>query len=360
MAGELKAEMSIDFVNRLARDIHEVLPSFEGTPFVNMVFNAEWNSLELKARIQRVAQCLGGCFEVEYPQALEALHAVAPNHTGLPALVFPEFVEQFGLEHWIESMDSLAFFTPYSSSELAVRPFIRQDQERMMRQMLLWTKSGDHHIRRLASEGCRPRLPWASPLRRFIHDPDPVLPILEALKDDSEDYVRRSVANNLNDISKDHPELALQLGADWIGESKRTRWVVKHGLRTMLKKGNTEALLLFGYGSPDSVTVENLHVDGNEVAIGASTDIRFDVVVKKKPIKLRVEYAVGYLKANGKHSQKVFQVGKYEFTPGVHAMKRRQSFRQMTTRKHYPGIHYVVAIVNGQEMMRTDFSVVSS
>src|SRR5690606_550673 len=141
----------------------------------------------------------------DYIEAVGVLKKAAPYFTGLEAMIFPDFVETYGLDHWEASMDALELMTRYSSSEYAVRPFIAKDTERMMAQMLEWAHSDSEHVRRLASEGCRPRLPWAMGLTMLKKDPSPILPILETLKQDESLYVRRSVANNLNDISKDHP-----------------------------------------------------------------------------------------------------------------------------------------------------------
>ncbi|MGL1862553.1 MAG: DNA alkylation repair protein [Pseudodesulfovibrio sp.] len=358
MAGELKAEISQEFITELVRAISLVQSEFDGAGFTKSVFDSSWETLELKARIHHVALQLGAFLPENYPDSIGIIHQIANQFGGLPSLVFPEFIELFGFAHWDESMEALAEFTALSSSEFAVRLFIRLDEERMMAQMITWAESDNFHERRLASEGCRPRLPWASPLRRFIADPHPVLPILERLKDDEELYVRRSVANNLNDISKDHPEVALDLSKRWIGQSKDVDWVVKHGLRTLLKRGDTTALQLFGYDNPSDIVVEGVHFSDGETRIGESNFFEFDIVVSgDKEKKLRVEYAMYFLKANGKLSKKVFQMTEKTFEPGVHSMKKKHSFYQLSTRKHYPGIHELAVHINGCELVRIPFEL---
>jgi len=358
MAGELKAEISKDFVTGLADGLGKITTDFAVDQFVQSVLDSSWETLELKARIHHVAHQLGVFLPNHYPDAIEVLKTISGEHGGLQSLIFPDFVEQFGLEYWDESMCALAEFTSLSSSEFAVRPFIRLDEGTMMAQMLAWADSDNFHIRRLASEGCRSRLPWASPLRRFIADPEPVLPILEKLKDDPEIFVRRSVANNLNDISKDHPALALELSARWIGESEEVDWVVKHGLRTLLKQGDTKALQLFGYGSPSNVSINSLNFSGAQPLIGASTYFEFDLFLSgKEAQKLRIEYEMFFLKANGSLSRKVFQIRESAFEPGKYSMAKKHSFRQMTTRKHYPGRHELAVCVNGQELARVSFDL---
>ena len=360
MAGELKAEISREFVFSLGMAIESIEPAFSAERFGKELLDSTWTDLELKARLQRVATVLGDVLACEYPHSIALLKEVAGRFSGLPALVFPEYVAQFGLGYWDVSIEGLAFFTSISSSEFAVRPFIRRDPEVMMQQMLVWADNDNFHVRRLASEGCRPRLPWASPLRRFIKDPSLVLPILERLRADSEEYVRRSVANNLNDISKDHPDLVMQLAQEWYGDSRDVDRVVKHGLRSLLKRGDTKALLLFGYENPEKVQIDNLQIANGILHIGESGKVRFDLVLQgKSKAKLRLEYAVYYLKANGKTSKKIFQAGEYEFMPGVHTIEKKQSFRQMTTRKHYPGKHGLSVIVNGREMAVVEFDLLA-
>jgi len=356
MAGEMKAVISCEFITQLAAEIKMHLPEFPSEDYTQSVCGESWKSLELKERLRKGAAILGQLFPCDYAESIEVLKLVAPSYNGLQSLLFPEYVEQFGLGNWDISMDALAFFTPLGSAEFAVRPFIRLDQERMTRQLLLWSESDDMHLRRLASEGCRPRLPWASPLRRFIKNPDPIIPILTQLKSDPEEYVRRSVANNLNDISKDHSARVLELGSQWIGFSIEVEKVVKHGLRTLLKKGHTDALRLFGFGDPKDICIENLRLPGQTISIGTTQAIQFDVVYSGvSPVKVRLEYAIDYRKANGSTSRKVFQAGESFFKHGKSQIERKQSFKQMTTRKHYPGNHAISILVNGCEKAHISF-----
>jgi 3-methyladenine DNA glycosylase AlkC len=208
----------------------------------------------LKQRIRHVSASLRLTLPTSYSEALSVLIQIAPQCRGVEYLFFPDFVEVYGLDNWTDSIPALERFTLFSSSELSVRPFIVQDPVRMMDQMLQWAIHPDHHIRRLASEGCRPRLPWAVALDIFKVDPSPIMPILEQLKRDSSIYVQKSVANNLNDISKDHPEQIKQLARVWYGENLQTDWIVKHGCRGLLRKGDPDVLSLFGFATSPDVT----------------------------------------------------------------------------------------------------------
>lgn len=205
MSDLLKDRYSRAFVQRLAAAMVSARPTFDATGYTAAVLGGGWNGLELKQRMRRLSATLHRFLPGTYPEQLGVLERVAPHFGGFEAMLFPDFVEQFGLEDFDESVRALECFTQFSSSEFAVRPYIIRHGARMMKMLRRWAAHENEHVRRLASEGCRPRLPWAMALPVFKQDPSPVLPILEALKADPSEYVRRSVANNLNDIAKDHP-----------------------------------------------------------------------------------------------------------------------------------------------------------
>ncbi len=205
-------------------------------------------------------------------------------------------------------------------------------------------------MRRFASEGCRPRLPWAMALPKFKKDPALIIPVLEKLKNDESDFVRRSVANNLNDISKDNPESVLDICEGWYGQSKHTAEIVKHACRTMLKAGNKRALKIFGYSNPANIEAVDFQFDKEKIPIGEDIRFSFDLIVnEKKKVKVRLEYAVYFMKANGKLSKKVFKLSEKEYAPGTHGISKKHSFADMSTRRHYPGEQRISIIVNGEE-----------
>ena len=240
----------------------------------------------------------------------------------------------------------------------AVRPFLERDPEGTLAVMLQWTRDDNEHVRRLASEGCRPRLPWAPALPAFKEDPEPLLPILEALKDDPAEYVRRSVANNLNDISKDHPDRVLDIAAAWFGVSEGTDWIVKHACRTLLKAGDPRAMRIFGFADPARLRVEALQLSAASVAIGGHLHFEFELHNdESEPRKVRLEYRVDYVKARGKRSGKVFQIKESELVTGRHSVKRKLSVKDLSTRKHHPGTHGLAIIVNGVEKATGSFEL---
>jgi len=321
------------------------------------VFDRAWAARELKDRMHHIARCLYEGMSGDYPDKIRILMTIAPQFNGLACLVFPDIVEQYGIQHLEVSIKALECFTPMGSSEFAVRPFIIQYPEQMMKQMEKWSRSKNEHVRRLASEGCRPRLPWAIALPDFKRDPSPVLPVLERLRTDPSEYVRRSVANNLNDISKDHPALVLKIAARWLREKPETLKLVKHACRTQLKKGDKNAMALFGYDDRVAVKVSDLRMESNRVNIGGVVAFSFTITVPKNASALlRIEYAIDYMKSRGQHGRKVFKITERTFS-GTEHITRKHRVHDLTTRVHYPGRHHVYVIVNGKHMAAASFEL---
>lgn len=340
-------------VDAMASALKRFYAGFDKKRFVTLVFGKGFNGKELKAKMRHTTECLGQTLPQSYSRALGILKKAAPLVKGFEAMCLPDFVELYGLDDWDLSLGALALFTKYSSSEFAIRPFIIRDQRRAMAFMRKLAEDKDLNVRRFASEGCRPRLPWAMAIPAFKKDPSPILPILERLKDDDSEFVRKSVANNLNDISKDHPKLVLDICEQWHGKSENTDWIIKRACRTMLKAGDSRAMLLFGFGDPKRISVGQLSLDRKRVAIG--TQVRFTFAMQvgtKKACKVRLEYVVYFAKARGKVSQKVFKISENDFAPGDHMVARRHSFADMSTRKHNPGKHQIAIVVNGTEKAR--------
>jgi 3-methyladenine DNA glycosylase AlkC len=333
-------------------------PDFDKDSFVHLVFDDEWESREFKERMRHTTRCLHELLPENYEIALKILIEIAPFVKGAEGIVLPDFVELYGTDNWDLSLPALGHFTKYSSSEFAIRPFLNEDPERAMIYMNRWAEDGNENVRRFASEGCRPRLPWAMALPQFKKDPAPVLPVLEKLKDDESEFVRRSVANNLNDISKDHPDLVLEICEGWYGRTERTDWIVKHACRSMLKAGKKRALLLFGYHDPSNIRVDQLRLEKKTVVIGRDLHFSFDVnITGEEPSKVRIEYGIDFMKANRKQSRKIFKITENTYKTGNHSFSRKQSFADMSTRKHYTGEHRIIIIVNGVEKAKAEFMV---
>ncbi len=337
-------------VNALADTIKGHHGRFNKKKFIQLVFDDAFKEMELKQMMRHTTECLSQTLPNSYKQTVKILMRAAPEVKGFEAMCLPDYVELYGLDDWDLSLDALACFTKYSSSEFAIRPYIKKDAKRAMAFMKKLADDPDHKVRRFASEGCRPRLPWAMALPQFKKDPSPILPILEKLKDDDSEFVRKSVANNLNDISRDHSKLVLDLCEKWHGKSDRTDWIVKHACRTMLKAGDKRAMTLFGFGDPKHIGVDKLKLDKKALAIG--DHMQFSFVLKvgtKKPSKVRLEYIVHFAKPSGKVGKKVFKITENTYEPGEHTFTRKHSFADMSTRKHHPGKHEIAIVVNGVE-----------
>ncbi len=336
-------------ISHLANSIQRKYHGFDKNKFINEVFDESFEEKELKQRMRHVTIVLKDNLPNDYEEAVKILMTIAPEITGFDSMCLPDFVEMYGLDYWDLSFEALEVFTKCCSSEFAVRPFIVKDTDKAMKQMSLFAENKNHHVRRLASEGCRPMLPWAMALPVFKKDPGRIIPILEKLKNDDSDYVRKSVANNLNDISKNQPDLVLDICEKWQGESERTDWIVKQACRTMLKSGNKRAMLLFGFANPDNINVNNLKASNNKPSIGDEITFSFDLEVNSKSEKkVRLEYIVHYVKKNNKISPKVFQIKEATFKPGVYVIKKKQIFENVSTRMHSPGVHVIEIKVNGE------------
>lgn len=355
MGEPLKNIFNEELIDNLVRGIQSEYKSFDGVGFFNTVLNDTWEQLELKDRMDRIAITLRKFLPEDFEKAVDILNSITMNFKGLGHMVFPAFIENFGLDFFDKSVEALEIFTPYSSSEFAVRPFIEKYPEKMMEQLVFWSQSENAHVRRLSSEGCRPRLPWAMALPEFKKNPDPILPILNRLKDDESEYVRRSVANNLNDISKDNSQVLIDLAGKWLGDNINRDKLVKHACRTLLKQGNSEILALFGYSAPDHLILTNFEV---QEFVKMEDMFYFSFLLKSEdgPLgKLRLEYSIDFMKKNGKLSRKVFKLGEGDYQENLKVFKRKYSFRTITTRVYYPGLHRLAILVNGAELAIKSF-----
>jgi 3-methyladenine DNA glycosylase AlkC len=359
VAEPLKLLYSPAYIEELAVAVHEQAGSFDAAAFTRAVLGGGWKSLELKQRMRRISGTLAEYVPGTYRGQLKTLKRLAPRFDGFRGLFFPDFVEVHGLDDFDASMDALEHFTRFSSSEFAVRPFIVRYGQRTMVVMRRWADDENEHVRRLASEGCRPRLPWGIALAQFKRDPSPVLPILERLRADPSEYVRRSVANNLNDIVKDHPDLVLETAKRWLGESPETDRLVKHACRTLLKRGDQRALKLFGHHDSVEVAVTAFSLSPKSVEIG--TSLRFGFALRAlSATPARIEYAIDFVNSRGGTTRKVFKVAEKPLEANTPLrIERTHRFTNFTTRTHYPGRHRIAVLVNGVERAMKRFDVVA-
>ncbi len=257
-------------------------------------------------------------------------------------------------------LELLALLTPRLTAEFALRTFLAADLERTLDTVSTWTKHPDEHVRRLASEGTRPRLPWAKQVREILAHPEVTREILHALRHDESPYVRRSVANHLNDVSRANPALAVDIATTWLADpAETTPQLVRHALRTLIKAGDPAALALLGYAPPAALTVDGplLSVDG--VTVGESLEFTFDARNEgPDEVRLAIDYVVHHLKANGTLAPKVFKLTTRTLAPGESvSLAKRHSFKPISTRRYYAGEHALELQINGRPFGRATFTL---
>jgi 3-methyladenine DNA glycosylase AlkC len=360
----LKDIFSQGHLSGFAAHLHTVYPAFKSKPFIKAIYSDAWKQFELKQRMDHIARVMHPQMPAAFPEAAKIIRNLLVHFRGhgvkestLEYCFIPHYIELYGLEHYAASVKTIEQLTSFTSCEYVVRQFLLKHEDKMIAQMQRWSHHKDLHVRRLSSEGIRPRLPWAIGLPRFKHDPDPILPILNQLKNDPSEYVRRSVANNLNDISKDNRDIAIGLIRSWQGISPETDWVIKHGSRTLLKQGDKTVLNIFGLDHSPNIKVTNLKILTPVVHIGNKLNFSFTIAnLNKTERLLRLEYAVHFFLANGTHTRKVFKINERAFAPRETLdYIRSHNFRVITTRVYYPGKHAVSIIANGKEGERVEF-----
>lgn len=378
MAELFKDIYNEQFFDRFTKDLKIVINDLDVQEFVSQIRDKEWEDRGYKQRTAHIARVLKNFLPANYKEAvakilglLDGVKHALPDFSRIDdknfglltleyGLVLANYIEFYGLDDYETSVKAMEKITQFTTCEFTTHVFIVKYPDKMMAQMLAWSKHEHWGVRRLASEGCRPRLPWAMALPNLKKDPTPIIPILENLKDDPARFVRLSVANNLNDIAKDNPEIVISLAKKWYGKSPEVDWIVKHGCRTLLKQGNAEVMGLLGLGDVKSISIENFQISTPEVKVGNSLEFSFNLLnQRKKKSKVRLEYGLYYQKANGTLSRKVCKISEKEYAGNsVTPIIRKHSFRVVTTRKFHPGLHQVAVIINGKEFEKHDFELI--
>ncbi|MCU0432559.1 MAG: DNA alkylation repair protein [Bacteroidia bacterium] len=364
MSTLLKDLYSPAFYQSFSNIAGQFLPNFDRKKFTKAIFTKDWEQKELKDRMKHSSvvlhEFMPSAFAKAAPVVKNMAKAILQDKSierSFAYMFLPDYIEKYGINHFDASVKAMEVVTELASCEYAVRPFLIKYGDKMFAQMLAWSTHKNHHVRRLASEGARPRLPWGMAVPGLKANPQPVLPILENLKTDSSEYVRRSVANNLNDIAKDHPKLVIALAKSWKGLGENTDAIVKHGCRTLLKQGNAEVLKHFKLADDPALTISHFELLTPKVKIGGHLELSFTVNnASRKPQTIRLEYAIYFLMKNGQFSKKVFKISEKEYAAGSStAVLKKHSFRVITTRQYYTGLHKVGVILNGKEKATGEF-----
>jgi 3-methyladenine DNA glycosylase AlkC len=367
MPNSLKDLYTPEFFICFGEKAENCIPGFQLQDYLDLTMDNSWHSLELKQRMRKAAVSLKPFMPLEFQESFQVYSNLIPaimsdntvQYSGLLYMFLADYIEVFGIEHPDYALDMMEILTPLASCEFAIRPFIVKYPERVIPKLMEWTKHPNEHVRRLASEGSRPSLPWAMALPDFKKNPFLILPILENLMQDESEYVRRSVANSLNDISKLHPDLVIDLAEKWVNGHLPTIKLMKHACRTLLKQGNERALKVFGISFSKTILISNFRIQKSEIQVGERLDFEFTIKnVDSKEQKIRLEYVLYFLLQNNSYGKKVFQISELVL-PSKQKLdfKRNHSFRIMTTRKYYQGIQKIGICVNGKEMDLEQFQL---
>lgn len=342
----------------IARELVAISAKFKEDVFLRTVLEG----LQARSLMQRVHQCalaVDAALPGTFQQKVSVLRKLAPKlGHAFVSIFLCDFVATFGRDEFDFSMEALSFFTTFGSAEFAVRPFIVTDHARALKIMRQWAVHPDENIRRLASEGSRPRLPWGLRLQVLVRDPAPTMPIIDALKEDESLYVRKSVANHLNDVTKDHPDFVLQLLEGWDLSRPHLRWIAKHACRTLIKRGHPRALHLFGFGKKAAVTAA-IQTTPAALTLGGRLTLAATITsTASESQRLVVDYVIHYVKAGGAAFEKVFKWTEIDLPSHASiSLAKTQVIRDFTTRRHYPGVHRVDLQINGQRMAQSQFEL---
>jgi 3-methyladenine DNA glycosylase AlkC len=358
-APALKEIFNRDRLAHIAALAANAAPRFETERFLALASD-NLDALSIMQRLRQIAVSLRAVLPGPFEADVDILRAMAPNiNHGFASMILPEYVALYGQEHFDVSMAALKYFTQFGSSEFAIRHFLLADQARALAVMEQWAHDDSEHARRLASEGARPRLPWSFQLKALMADPSPTATILETLNRDPSLYVRKSVANHLNDITKDHPDVVLAKFRAWPLDHKHTSWIVKHALRNMIKQGHPEALSMIGATGAALVSVSDFTATPAALALGERLELSARIVsTGTSAQRLVIDYAMHYVKKGATPSRKVFKLKELTLAPGERQIIAiSQVIRDFSTRKHYAGHHRIELLVNGVPMAETGFTL---
>ena len=376
MAEPFKNLLDARVVRDIAHHMRRAWPLFDAARFEATALGG-LDALEMKARAMQIAGALEATLPADFAHAAEVIEAslgppgdgddLATLRSGDGGLagwaVWPlcEFVVRRGLHCPERALRTLHALTQRFTAEWALRPFIVAHPALCFATLQRWCTDPSAHVRRLVSEGSRPRLPWGLRLHSLVADPSPTLPLLRALQDDGSEYVRRSVANHLNDIAKDHPAIVVQWLHDFLPDASRERRrLLAHASRTLIKQGHAPAMQAWGLGSALRGSAK-LCVSPKAVRIGQTLQLQLQLTLRSTAAKaqpLQIDYAVHHVKASGAASAKVFKGWTLTLAPhSTLQLEKRHSMRVVTTRRYHPGRHEVDLRINGRVVARDGFEL---
>ena len=353
-------------IDRIAAALETVHPPFKSGAFKRRAMKGLGN-LELKDRVGHIIGALGHHLPDAFPEAARILKRIPPiwdfgdpedSLASFAAWPLTDYVAARGGEHPRLALTALKKLTRLFSAEFAIRRFLLEHPDLTYGTLDAWSRDRDEHVRRLVSEGTRPRLPWGVQLKPAIADPARGLALLEGLKDDPSLYVRRSVANHLNDVAKDHPDTCVAVCRRWLkGADESRRWIIRHATRTLVKAGRPDVFPLLGYTENPRLKISRLELDRDAIRLGES--ITFSASIQSNASRRQrfvVDYAVHHQKANGQQTPKVFKLLDLELAAGeTRSLAKTHAIRPITTRRYHSGPHAVELLINGKSVAKAEF-----
>ncbi len=344
------------FYDKLTAVTQSVYPKLDKSKFY-LAITDNYKNLELLERMKLCSTALRTCLPEDYTTSLALVLEIAPDFKDFTGMLFPDFVMRYGLDNYALSIDALEELTPYFSSEFAIRPFLRKYPQETVAQMEQWSLHKNEHVRRLSSEGLRPILPWSFKLTDHLDYPTVSETILTRLNNDPSLYVRKSIGNHLNDLTKKHSDFVLNLIHSWDNSQKNTSWIIKKGLRTLIKNGDSRVFEFLGYPKPVDLEIKQFELGANEIALGGETHFSFELENKSnKETPVLIDYTIYYQRKNGQMNPKVFKLKEAVLGANeIFTVTKKISFKELSTRKHYAGAHKITVLVNGEEKATLDF-----
>jgi 3-methyladenine DNA glycosylase AlkC len=345
----LKEMFNHAYYQKLASAVKEVHSSFNANSFQKDSIK-DLSTRSLNERMRHTAHTLQHHLPDDYRKSISILKdTVTLMPSGYTALVFPEFVSLFGKANYQLSIDALKYFTRFGSSEFAIRTFLKLDLTKTLMNMYKWSEDDNVHVRRLASEGSRPRLPWSFKLDEIIQNPKLTRPIIENLNSDNELYVRKSVANHLNDQTKDSADYVTRLVKSWDRTHPHTAWIVKRGCRSLLKQGHKQSMAIFNLSPRVDAMVKNFTLNSRTIKLNEKLEFQFSLVsTKNRSQRLMIDYRIHYTKKTGVQLPKVFKLKEITLNPKQEiSIKKMQRFQDFTTRELHSGTHLLEIVING-------------
>jgi len=364
----MKNGLSKPAILRISEALHKVTPNFNSSEFETLCLNG-LEHLELKERVNHIIQALHQFLPDDFTQTANLLIKIPsvwdfgdPDDSLKSFAAWPiiDYFSVYGLEQPEIALYGLKKLTHLFSAEFAIRPFIMKYPEYCHEQFILWVKDDSADVRRLVSEGTRPKLPWGIQLKAFVTNPNVNIPLLDALKADSSLYVRRSVANHLNDIAKDHPQLVIDTCKVWSTlASKDIDWVIKHATRTLVKAGCSDVFPLLGYTENPQLNIEAFELSNKEIQLGQSIQFNFKInSTSLEKQNIVIDYAIHFMKANNQQHAKVFKFKNVKLRSNESLQLNKSfSFKKISTRKYYTGEHKIEILVNGKVVSDNKFTV---